>query len=523
MKAMRIFFIALCCAFVPLIVVFGQTTNGTGGGKWNSASTWAGGVVPSGSGTVTIAPGDSVNFDVPVTFTGTLIKQSQKKDSIGAGGSVTFGSGSTYQHGANNGSIPVATWSTGSTCLITGVKDTMPSGSNQNFYNLVYNTTTQTGGLNLGMNGTTLGGDLIILGTGTGSIRLTSGAYGTVASAPNVITINGKVKVLGAGANLTSSGSGSPVHYVRVVVGDSLVVDGTTSTMLQLANGTGCFGSWWVKGNVKFAACTLNTNNTNQDSLVFCGTGVQTLTNATPIAMTKMALVVYPGSTLSMPDGSSMGNAVNDFFILNSGATFICRSASGLSGNITAPLANTVLSTGANYTFAGTTAQVTSTLLPATVNILTIDNAAGVTTSAGVTVTTQVNLTNGLLEHTANPVVLGAGATVVTGSGSANPPLGTGVEEYIGSANPKVFRVFGNYPNPFNPGTTISYSIPTASVVTVKVFSLLGQEVATLFSGYKSAGTYQVPFDASRLSSGVYLYRVEAGKFVETKRMVLMK
>jgi hypothetical protein len=88
---------------------------------------------------------------------------------------------------------------------------------------------------------------------------------------------------------------------------------------------------------------------------------------------------------------------------------------------------------------------------------------------------------------------------------------------------PQRFFVDQNYPNPFNPSTRISYGIPRAAFVTVKVFNVLGQEVKTLFSGYQGAGIYTFSFDASQLSSGVYLYRIQAGTSVDIKRMMLVK
>ena len=80
-----------------------------------------------------------------------------------------------------------------------------------------------------------------------------------------------------------------------------------------------------------------------------------------------------------------------------------------------------------------------------------------------------------------------------------------------------------NYPNPFNPVTTISYTIAAKDFVTIKVFDLLGKEVATLVNEEKPAGSYSINFNASRLSSGVYFYRMKAGSFVETKKLILMK
>ncbi|HTY58526.1 MAG TPA: alpha-amylase family glycosyl hydrolase [Bacteroidota bacterium] len=88
---------------------------------------------------------------------------------------------------------------------------------------------------------------------------------------------------------------------------------------------------------------------------------------------------------------------------------------------------------------------------------------------------------------------------------------------------PRHFALEQNYPNPFNPATTITYEIRTAGEVTLKVYDLLGREVATLANGYQSAGTYTASFDASRLSSGVYFYRLQSGSFVNTKKMVLAK
>ena len=88
---------------------------------------------------------------------------------------------------------------------------------------------------------------------------------------------------------------------------------------------------------------------------------------------------------------------------------------------------------------------------------------------------------------------------------------------------PTEYRLEQNYPNPFNPSTTISYAIPTRSHVTLSVFNTLGQIVAELVNGEKEAGLYNVTFDASGLASGVYLYRMQAGSFVQTKKLVVLK
>jgi hypothetical protein len=88
---------------------------------------------------------------------------------------------------------------------------------------------------------------------------------------------------------------------------------------------------------------------------------------------------------------------------------------------------------------------------------------------------------------------------------------------------PLNFQLQQNYPNPFNPSTVISYTVAKAGNVTLKVYNVLGQEVATLVDGYRAANTYNVRFDASDLASGVYLYELSAGSNVTSKKMVLMK
>ena len=88
---------------------------------------------------------------------------------------------------------------------------------------------------------------------------------------------------------------------------------------------------------------------------------------------------------------------------------------------------------------------------------------------------------------------------------------------------PNKFELQQNYPNPFNPSTDISYTIPKSSFVTLKVYNMLGQEVATLVNGFKSANTYNVQFNAAGLASGIYIYELKAGDNVISKKMILMK
>ena len=85
------------------------------------------------------------------------------------------------------------------------------------------------------------------------------------------------------------------------------------------------------------------------------------------------------------------------------------------------------------------------------------------------------------------------------------------------------FSLLQNYPNPFNPATTIRYSLPGREFVTVKIYNLMGQEVATLVNQQQAAGEHTVRYDASHLSSGMYFYMLRAGNFTDVRKMLLLK
>lgn len=89
---------------------------------------------------------------------------------------------------------------------------------------------------------------------------------------------------------------------------------------------------------------------------------------------------------------------------------------------------------------------------------------------------------------------------------------------------PVDFELHQNYPNPFNPKTEINFDLPTNTFVTVKIYNLLGEEIALLVKNeYKNAGRYAVIFDGSNLASGLYFYSIKAGSYKDVKKMVLIK
>jgi hypothetical protein len=108
--------------------------------------------------------------------------------------------------------------------------------------------------------------------------------------------------------------------------------------------------------------------------------------------------------------------------------------------------------------------------------------------------------------------------TVMNLIGSTEPSAVIGENKYIND-----FKIFQNYPNPFNPSTKISFVIPQRSNVSVKVYNITGTEIATLVNEVKDPGSYSVTFNAAKLSSGVYFYKITAGKFSSVRKMILIK
>ncbi len=129
----------------------------------------------------------------------------------------------------------------------------------------------------------------------------------------------------------------------------------------------------------------------------------------------------------------------------------------------------------------------------------------------------KVEIQNMILKFTA----LTPSGTIIDTFTIVNPLVG--IKHETEETLPQDYMLSNAYPNPFNPSTTITYNIPQANFVSIKIFDSLGQEVATLVNEFKPAGSYTVEFSARSIPSGVYFYQLKAGDFVQTKKMILMK
>jgi hypothetical protein len=126
-----------------------------------------------------------------------------------------------------------------------------------------------------------------------------------------------------------------------------------------------------------------------------------------------------------------------------------------------------------------------------------------------------------------------AGQTVVDACQSPNNTLRSGIWQFsampvgvtprLAPAVPTAFALYQNFPNPFNPTTVIRFDVAASSEVSLVVVDVLGQEVARLVSERKEPGSYEMRFDASNLSSGVYFYHMQSGDFVQTRKLVVLR
>lgn len=522
------FCMALSLVLLCTATLVAQTTGdfrSAATGNWSAAATWQrysgsawvnAASAPTGSELITIQAADSVTIDVPVSISKTLVNQGK----LGLTNNLTIANGGTYEHAQNNGSIPVCTWATGSTCKVTGyVSGSKPNNANQNFHHFTWACRGQTANIDLGMSGNTMGGNFTVDTAGTARVYLTSPAAYAFG---NPITINGNVIV--NGGQFSSNGSSS-VDTIEVnTVGNIIVTGGNFS----LSRGSGPDVTWKIQGDFSVTNATLQNSggSTRVNKLSFAKPGTQkvTLTNVTYGSGTShFTMEVQSGTTLDMGT-TAIRSSNSGSFLLRPGATLATGHPGGIDSSIQCTGASNgggnSLSTSANYTFNGSAAQVTGTLMPTTVNTLTINNPAGVTLSQPTTINGVLRLKAGVFNNT-KPFTLGPGGSISFEGGSLLIPVA--VESRDGVAIPREFFVDQNYPNPFNPSTTIRFGLPKDSYVTVKVFNLLGEEVVSLFEGRREAGVHSLEFNANDCVSGVYFCRIQAGGSVEVKRMVLMK
>jgi hypothetical protein len=514
-------------------IIFPQSTGdfrSNGQGKWSAAGTWQtyngsvwvnASTAPTGTENITIQASDSVDVNIPVTITGRMIGLGGKLGNSLA--NLTFGNNGIYEHAVNAKSVPSAIWGTGSTCLFSAVVDTMPSNNRQNYYNFSWNCPNYgTSALNLGWGGNTIGGNLNIIKGNTSKtyLRLTASNIGNQAAGANVITINGDINILDTTSALTSTGS-SGQDTIEIHVNGNITSNGN----LNVANGSGAMCNWFISGDLKIQDGLMTTNSnvtTLPDSVIFVGTSKQTFYKADSLgSISNIQFATRSGAIVDLVSTSIGGSATT--FTQASGSTLMTSHKNGLSGNLSMQ-GKINLPVDGNYQYNGIVSQIDS-LLPATVNNLYINNLDTVSFNKPTTVNGVLTLKQGLLNNSVNAIIIGASGSVVYAGGHAAVPIQgwpEGIKEL--AVAPRVFKLFNNYPNPFNPSTQIRFSVPKDGFTSLKVMNILGQEVATLFEGNaKSGNILEVTFNAKNLSSGIYFARLQQEGKISIQKMNLIK
>jgi hypothetical protein len=396
-------------------LAYGVNKSSTGTGNWNTAGTWTPSGVPAAGDVVTILSGHTVTVNVNTnnlasltinsggtltvagnTVTATSIAVNGTINRTGTAaitGTLVFNNGSTYQHAQDGGTIPTATWSAGSTCLVTGTLMTGPGGATQSFSNVTWNCGSMITNINNSF--TSVSGTFTIINTGLAQYRFNS-TTSTIAG--NLVQQNGSTRV------------GSSTARTLIVGGNFSISGGT----LTLSSGT-AVGTLQVGGDFSMSGGTITETSTGAGAIVFNKAGAQVFTKSGGTISNTINFTVNSGSTLDM--GTSILDGSAGSFTLSGGAALKTANTAGIaSSGATGSVQVTgtrSFSTTAGYIYNGTAAQVTGTGLPASMTNLTIDNAAG------------VSLTNNTVYTVTGTLLINAGKVLNIGVGKKLTVSGT--------------------------------------------------------------------------------------------------
>ena len=399
----------------------------------------------------------------------------------------------------------------------------------------------------------------------TGLTNLTVFNMAIAASNPNVIYLGTSQTGTGAGMYISTNAGATWTQINSGIVETSIAVgalavdptnpaiaymsifDGLVDSQVGLYKTTNS-GTTWVAANTgigtikNFLSISINPLNHN---VVYAGTsfGVASQTGPSAIYRSNDAGVTWTSISSGLPTATTDINPVRDMSI---STLDTARVLAGLFQNTIAGGAFVTTNGGALWTRLSSgipnvaAVQIRSVLIqPGSNSIffagMDVSAAAGqiggvyMTTNGGTSWTafnggpmTSTNVVRAL-GFRSTDLTLYAGVAGTSGLGNYEytfPPVGVHGPGFV---SPKEFSLNQNYPNPFNPSTVIEYAVPKTSFVTVKVYDLIGREVKTLVSETKQAGYYSLNFNASNLPSGVYLYKITAGDFNSTKKMILVK
>lgn len=412
---------------------------------------------------VSISSGGSVTVQNGITFTvangsgtdltvsGTLSNSGTV--TINSGASMNVQNGGVYNHNftTSAGTIPSATWSTGSTCEVSGyTTNTSAPGNLQSFYNLTWNCPAQTGSINLNGGLTTINGDLNIISTGSGSLVLSNS--GTTVSIGDDFNLTD--------GNFMQSDGSSQTSNLNVS-GDYVQTGGT----FNVVTGNNSTGNVNLSGNMSHTGGTITVggNAATNAQFYFKKSGTQSYTASGNTVSGNVDYTVNNNSILNL--STNILNGRN--FTLSSGGGIRMGSsqgisASGATGNVQVTGTRS-FNTNADYTFDGSVAQVTGSGLPGTLRKLTINNSSGLTLQQTTVVTSNLYLTNGIINAASFELqVTNTSGSSVSGQSSSS---------YITGILRRSVNSSGTYDFPI--GTSANYELMTVKLSSVSGISSL--------------------------------------------------
>lgn len=425
----------------------------------------AGGIVNINSNTMTVANGSGTDIQIDGTLnvTGTLTLNSNTRIDVNSAMNIRSGStinrntgsgiyvygrakreggtvptisgfwyiqnGGTYEHAMNGGALPLASWTSGSTIEITGITSTLPTQLAQTFQNFIWNCSSQNTEINFGAALSTVQGNFTLSNTGTSAIILDQQGNNSTLNVTGNFNVNGGTLYIcvNGSANLTvggdlvctngtlainkSGGTNYGNSSAVITINNNLNVTGGTIDMTQCTanNPSKGAGFIYLKGNLNVVSPgqITATSSMSRGTLCFNGTTNQ-VTNDQPRIFNNVDVTVMSGATLQMDNRVFTSQA--DFTLASGGGLWIGSasgiSATGASGNIQSTGTRS-FSTGADYTYNGTAAQITGTGLPSQVRNLTLNNGSNCTLTNSSSVSGTLTLTNGLWIASDDTLTLG--------------------------------------------------------------------------------------------------------------------
>ncbi len=524
-------FLFVTMLVVSMVTVTNAQITSAASGKWSAGATWVGSVVPSASSNVVIAAGHSVTIDTTIAVCNNL--------TVNAGGVLKFRNDGNAAGITVNGNLLVNGNATAGGAYGKFISDSLAAPVAFVAHKLTLNGNINTtagvdssGCIIFRMGSTSAtttintaqGCDVTFAGTSNSVVTLQKTIYTPTFELFNGTVINktGGAKVILSGGNLfqnTNSTTGSAYLIFQsgmvetgtdniwvVLVTASAGVNTTTSTMYVNGNlgrgitsngGNRHFGVGDANGYRPIQIYPVAVPYVSQQYLVAraisgnANTGSSTLSGG----IDKVSAVRYYKVTYYQ------GASTTTSFSYSHCYMYYGTDDGVAAGNTNLRVAYSA-DNRATWNGVSNTAHTTSLVTPPT-EIRATALASG-----------NPVLTNGQTMYIAL-----ARATGSTENSLA--PSGTSVGEK--NEIPSTFVLSQNYPNPFNPSTMISYQLPVNNHATLTVFDAIGREVATLVNEAQEAGTYNVQFNASKLSSGIYFYTLRAGNFVENKKMLMLK